>query len=271
MTGSGSALGRETHGPTVGHSNPYRIKFDEAGPDGLVRASTLLAFAQDVAWVHSEGLGFDRAWYAARQLTWLVRAVDLELEQAAPSGDVLTVTTRVTGYRRVSARRRTTFVDASGERVAWADTDWAIVDARGQPTRVPAEFAAFTSEPPGRFEPIRVPIPTTPAAVIPVRLPIRPADLDPLGHVNNAVHIDYLEAAIAGLPEGRALLNRLPRRYRVEYLAPAPPDASLRVATWAHGGSEPRLDRAGSAREIAVAYRLTTGAGIDLTRAIVRA
>ena len=52
------------------HESTYRVRFDEAGPDGLLRASGLLRYAQDVAWMHSEALGFDRAWYRERDLAW---------------------------------------------------------------------------------------------------------------------------------------------------------------------------------------------------------
>ena len=34
-------------------SAPYRVRFDEAGPDGLLRTSVLLRYAQDLAWYHS--------------------------------------------------------------------------------------------------------------------------------------------------------------------------------------------------------------------------
>lgn len=34
-------------------SAPYRVRFDEAGPDGLLRTSVLLRLAQDLAWHHS--------------------------------------------------------------------------------------------------------------------------------------------------------------------------------------------------------------------------
>ena len=65
---------------------PYRVRFDECGPDGLARTSALLRYAQDVAWIHSERLGFDRDWYAARGLTWLVRAAEVAILRAGPAG-----------------------------------------------------------------------------------------------------------------------------------------------------------------------------------------
>src|SRR4029079_2038825 len=61
------------------HETAYRVRFDEAGPDGTLRTSGLMRFAQAVAWLHSTALGFGREWYAERRLTWLVRAAELEV------------------------------------------------------------------------------------------------------------------------------------------------------------------------------------------------
>ena len=58
-------------------SAPFRVRFDEAGPDGRLRTSVLLRYAQDVSWLHSTTRGFDRGWYAERGLTWLVRTAEV--------------------------------------------------------------------------------------------------------------------------------------------------------------------------------------------------
>ena len=50
-------------GLAVAAPSPYRVRFDEAGPDGNLRTSTLLRYAQDLAWYHSAQRGFTRAWY----------------------------------------------------------------------------------------------------------------------------------------------------------------------------------------------------------------
>ena len=51
------------------HEARYRVRFDEAGPDGHLRTSGLMRYAQDVAWQHSAALGFGRDWYLERGLT----------------------------------------------------------------------------------------------------------------------------------------------------------------------------------------------------------
>lgn len=42
---------------------PYRVRYDECGPDGHLRTSVFLRWAQDLASHHSTLLGFDRDWY----------------------------------------------------------------------------------------------------------------------------------------------------------------------------------------------------------------
>src|SRR2546421_11450211 len=73
------AADRPVAGIDNGFVAGYRVRFDEAGPDGRIRTSALLRYAQDVAWRHSEALGFDRQRYVDRGLWWVVRAVDLEV------------------------------------------------------------------------------------------------------------------------------------------------------------------------------------------------
>ena len=119
---------------------PYRVRFDEAGPDGHLRSSGYLRYAQDLAWIHSESHGFNNEWYAARELTWLVRAVEPDIISDVAYGTELLVSTEVVGFRRIWARRRSEFRLAGTERpVAVALTDWVLLGRRGVPTRVPAE------------------------------------------------------------------------------------------------------------------------------------
>jgi acyl-CoA thioesterase FadM len=101
----GETGGLAAPGVANGFAADYRVRFDEAGPDGRVRTATLLRYAQDVAWRHSEALGFDRAWYAERGLNWVVRGVELEVLRPIAMGTALRVATAVIGHRRIWARR----------------------------------------------------------------------------------------------------------------------------------------------------------------------
>jgi len=233
-------------------SVPYRVRFDEAGPDGRLRTSVLLRYAQDVAWHHSTSRGYDRAWYAERGLAWLVRAAEVGVLSPIHVGSELVGTTRVVGWRRVWARRGTEFRDASGELVAWAQIDWVLLDARGAPTRIPAEFEPAFGAATAALGLGRVALGDPPPEARRSAITVRPHELDPMAHVNNAIYADWLEEAViaAGDP---AAPRAIPRVERLEYAAPADPDAELAAATWPSAGGW--------------SFRVRDGAGVELLRA----
>ena len=219
--------------PVTGVTIPYRVRFDECGPDGVARSSTLLRYAQDVAWVHSERMGFDREWYLERGLTWVVRAAELAVLEPVALGQTLEISTAVTGFRKVWARRRTEGRLPDGTLALWGHTDWVMIDDRGLPTRVPPEFPGEFAVPPGTFEPGRVSLSPSPLDAAIVHAVVRPQDLDPMGHVNNAAYLDYLEEAlvVAGTPAAGAI-STTPRSVRLEYVMPAAAGEVLAGAVW---------------------------------------
>ncbi|MFV2063989.1 MAG: acyl-[acyl-carrier-protein] thioesterase [Chloroflexota bacterium] len=233
------------------HEQSYRVRFDEADARGYLRPSGLLRYAQDLAWQHSDAAGFDRGWYEERGVSWLVRMVSLGVIKPVAYGDRLIATTRVIGWRRVWARRRTSFELADGTSVAEADTDWVLLTREGRPTRIPDEIARYFA-PGGSFRPDRIELPETPIDAISTETAVRPAMVDPLGHLNNAAYLDLVDEAVA------PLADEAPARsgYRVEYLRPALPGAVLHVAAW----------RADDQR---FACRMTDAAGSEVCRALV--
>lgn len=235
----------------------YRVRFDECGPDGLARTSSLLRYAQDVAWVHSECRGFGREWYAARSLAWVVRAAELRVVGPVPLGAALELTTAVEGQRRVWARRRTVARNADRAPVFEADTDWVITGPGGAPTRIPAEFPAAFGVPVGGFDPVKVPLPDAPPGAVVLPLVVRPQDLDPMGHVNNAAYLDYLEETLLAMDPPADEARALPRTLRVEYLVPARPAARLTASAWRDGAAP------------GIAWRLADADGRDLVRATI--
>ncbi len=245
----------------AGVTVPYRIRFDECGADGIVRTTALLRYAQDVAWFHSEERGVEREWYTSRGLAWVVRAAELGILLPVALGSTLSVTTRITGFRKVWARRRTEAFLPDGTLALWAHTDWVMTDARGLPGRVPPEFPAAFSTPPGPFEPGRVPLPPTPVDATVIETRVRPQDVDPMGHVNNAAYLDYVEEALIAAGGAAVTAMRVtPRRVRIEYVQAAVPQSVLHGAAW----------RLGDADGGGWAWRLTDPAGDrDITRAQV--
>jgi len=210
----------------------YRVRFDEAGPDGNLRSSGLLRFAQDLAWIHSESAGFGREWYAAQQLTWLVRAIELEVAEETAYGSELVVSTEVTGFRRFWARRRSEFHTPDRQRLAAvALTDWVLLNARGAPTRVPEPIANMFPVTGAGFSPLRLDLPAAGSAASERHFSVRRSELDPMAHVNNATYLDYLDEQFPAAEQaGRQM--PLPRRYRGEFVASAEPGGELTGVGW---------------------------------------
>jgi acyl-CoA thioesterase FadM len=229
MTVDGRA-GLSATSPTD-HETAYRVRFDEAGPDGVLRTSGLMRFAQDLAWLHSTALGFGREWYAERGLTWLVRAAELEILAAIPMGSTVAARTEVVGMRRVFARRRGEFRLADGRVAAWVNTDWVLIDARGALTRIPPVFIEMFGGVGLEGSIGRLDLAVTPADVSHHTLSVRPHELDPMGHANNAVYLDWLEEAVAS-SGGEAAIVAPRRRYRLEYALAAAPAMELDAAAW---------------------------------------
>lgn len=212
---------------------PYRVRFDEAGPDGNLRSGGYLRFAQDLAWIHSESAGFGREWYGVRGLFWLVRGVELEILDAIEFGAELSVTTQVIGFRRVIARRRSEFRRVGSERlVALAFTDWVLLNDAGRPVRPPHEIPeAFEAV--NDFTPLRVDPGIAPADADELDFVVRRTETDPMAHVNNAGYLDYLDEqylSVFKAPIDAAL--PVPRRYKMEFVGSAEPGASLVGRSW---------------------------------------
>ncbi len=216
-------------------SAPYRVRFDEAGPDGWLRTSVLLRYAQDVAWLHSASRGFGRTWYAERGLTWLVRAAEVAVLAPIEAGSEIEGTTRVVGWRRVWARRRTDFRDAAGSLMAWAQIDWVLLDRNGAPTRIPSEFDTVFGAPTVSSGLARVTLGQPPAGARRLAFAVRPQELDPMDHVNNAVYADWLEEAVIDAGDLSAT-RAIPRLARLEYLAPAEVASAVVADVWTERG-----------------------------------
>ena len=216
-------------------SAPYRVRFDECGPDGLIRTSVLLRYTQDLAGVHSASRGFDRSWYAERGIVWLVRAAEVAVVAPIGVGAELVGTTVVVGFRRVWARRRTEFHDADGRLVSWVHIDWVLLDDRGAPTRIPKEFDAVFAVPAATFGLARVDLGVVPAQPARSAITVRPQELDPMDHVNNAVYADWVDEAVLAAG-GTGAIRAVPRLVQLDYARAAEPAASLVADVWPDDG-----------------------------------
>jgi acyl-ACP thioesterase len=242
---------RPVAGVDNGYVAGYRVRFDEAGADGRIRTGSLLRYGQDIAWRHSEALGFDRRWYTDQGRWWVVRSVELHVLAPIPMGSLLRLRTAVIGHRRIWARRRGAFWLHDGTLGAVSMVDWVLLDERGRILRIPEDFGVVFPNPELSAEILRVPLGPTPddAAILDLR--VRPQDLDPMGHVNNAVYLDWVEEALAVAGQAEVTV-RVPRHAAIEYAASAELGDALTAAAWREGDAWlVRLRRDSDGTEIA--------------------
>ena len=237
----------------------YRVRFDEADAEGWLRPSGLLRYAQDMAWRHSELVGFDRDWYDERDMAWLVRNVMVDISSRITYGDVLLVSTQVVGWRHVWARRRCEIVrvgSSAGQveprHAATVVTDWVLLTSAGRPAKVPENFARSFS-PDAGFTRERVILPDPTGSVSTLSTRVRPLDVDPMRHMNNAAYLDMVDDGLARLPQAQRIGT--PDCYRIGYVAPALPDTAIDIDCW-------------PVSETQVACRISDADGNELTKAL---
>lgn len=225
----------------------------------------------------SAAAGYDLARYEALGHQWLIRETDIEYLRPLTYGDSVVVKTWVADFHRVRSRRMYELRHAaSGELVAQAETDWVYLEtATGRPATIPPEMIrAFipegTDPAPRRRDPFPEP-PPAPPGVFRMRRRVEWRDLDPAGHVNNAVYLTYFEdcsvqdAASRGWPMARmaaADFAIVARHYRIEYQRPALLDDELEVATWISD-----VKRSSAVRHYALT-RVTDGVLLARARAV---
>jgi len=163
----------------------------------------------------------------------VVREMRLLLGSLPGIAEELRMATWVADFRRVQAHREYALWRATdGRLVARAQARWAYVDrATGQPRRLP-ESLIERFIPLGHAMPPRArPTSALPTSAAPSDFPLtaREYEADSNQHINNCVYADWLDEALARATSGTRGL--LPRVFALEYLRPALPGESLRVAT----------------------------------------
>lgn len=221
-----------------------RVRHHEVDTYGLLYPAMYLRYLAQTAIDASTAAGFDARWYLAAGAGWIIRRSTLELKRTAADGDPLEIRTWVEDFRRVRSNRRYEIYDRSGTTCGGALTDWVFVDmATGKPRRVPTELAlGFGVDPhiPGHERPAWA-APAPPANVPRGQHRVGYADLDGLGHMNNATYLDVCMQAVLDVFAAhhwsfeRLVVNdAVPRVVRVdiEYLDAALYGDRLDLPTW---------------------------------------
>ena len=229
----------------VGHvyTGQMRMRHDELDAFGRAHPSSYLRHLAQIAIDASSDAGFDSRWYEAAGARWLVRRTTFTVLRPVRAEAALSFRTWVEDFRRVRSRRRYEVSNPDGAPAVTAVTDWVFVDlGTGRPRRVPREmeprFVAGAVSGSARPQ-WRAPAPPANPGRSTYR--VRWADLDALGHMNNAAYLDVLMQAtldvLAGLgwPVERLAVDGavpLVTGGDVEYLDEVRHNDRLETSTW---------------------------------------
>ena len=189
-----------------------RVRLGDVLPTGDARLDAIARYLQDVAADDGQDAGIDR------HLVWLVRKTILVLQRRPRLGEEVVLVTWASGSGARWAERRTS-VSANGEPVVEAACLWVCVDgATMRPARLTERFWTMYGEAVGdRTVSSRLTHPDPPmdGAVASRPWPVRMADLDLMGHMNNAATWVPVEEELERLGGGQRVVTA-----EVEYRGP---------------------------------------------------
>lgn len=184
------------------YTAPVAVRHHELDAWGRLYPAAQLRAVAEAAVAASTAAGFGPEWYAAQRVHWIVRRTLARFLRPVGRDDACEVRTWVADFRRVRSRRCYQ-VHANGTLAVEAESDWVLVDvASGKPRRIPPDVERTFDAPSGAASTPRAEWDETLPPVTPLRsaAAVRFADLDSLGHVNNAAYLDVLmEAVLAPL------------------------------------------------------------------------
>ena len=217
---------------------PRRTTVELRVPDGPGPAAGFAALArllETAATTASTEAGFAPEWYAAQRTVWVIRRSTIESAAEIAPGTTLEIRTWVADFRRVRSIREYRAY-REGVEILRARTDWVYVELpAGKPRRIPdAMMSAFVPEGCGTMSRVPLALGEPSSSTAALEWSVGAADLDRLGHVNNANYFDYVESA------ARAVVgdDLRPRRHDVEYVDEARLGERLRALAWRAGSND---------------------------------
>jgi acyl-ACP thioesterase len=165
------------------YSGQFAVRLGDADESGTLRLDGVARILQDVATDDWEESGLEST------DTWVVRRTAIRIAEGGRwprYKEVLTVMTWCGGVGAAWAERRTN-ISSRGQLLVEAVALWVPVDPSGHPVRIkPAFHDVYGEALQGRKVSGRVPAPEVTEGAQLIAWPLRRADLDVVGHVNNA-------------------------------------------------------------------------------------
>jgi acyl-ACP thioesterase len=183
---------------------------------GRVRLDAIARFLQDVAIDDVQETG----WGMPEHL-WFVRSIRIDVIEPLVGPQEIALTTWCSGVAAIAAGRRWSLTGDAGGRIE-VDSVWIHLDAEQRPARI-EDFGVYADAATGRHVSTKLTLPDPPQDALRIPWPLRAADVDLHGHVNNAVHWQAVE---------HVLPTQEPLRAELDYRQPIDLDDELALATF---------------------------------------
>ena len=194
------------------------VQSTEVTPAGRLRLDALARYLQQAAEDDVSDAGWDSSYL------WLLRRVALAIRGFPAHRERISLRTYCSATGPRWAERTTTVSGAAGDLIQ-STAIWVAVSADGRPVPLGESFQrVYGPSTGGRQVSARLTHPGLPGSAAGRPWPLRAADFDTAGHVNNAVHWAAVEDELAGL-------DWLPGRAELEYHRPILPGAEPELVT----------------------------------------
>ncbi|MCS6872815.1 MAG: thioesterase [Anaerolineae bacterium] len=225
------------------YSWQFAVRTYEVGATETVRLPVYLNYLEEAATQASAWCGYDYYWYRAHKRAWFARKTYLRHFAEARLGDLLTIHTWVSDYRRVQSHREYDLRRADGTPILRGRTNWVYVDTETlRPVRLPEDFYdAF--QPSGTLETLETGV----TDFAPLQAPshesfrtVQVYEIDSAAHVNNSVYVAWAQQAVHEAVRDLSLTYTAFGR-EIEYFRGAQPDEPLRIVCQLVGTAETRM------------------------------
>lgn len=188
-----------------------RVRYSEVDHTKHLTLTGIVNYFQDCSTFQSEDIGLGIEFLESHKRGWVLSSWQIIVNRYPKIGDTIEVETWATGFDKLYGTRNFVMKDENGELLACANSIWVFMDMeKGRPTKpTEEEIQAYELEPkfPMEYAPRKIDLPEgweeLPA------FPVRKAQIDTNGHVNNS---RYIEMALELLPKELDL-----GQIRVEY------------------------------------------------------
>jgi acyl-ACP thioesterase len=175
------------------------LRYNEVDPRLRLKPVCLFQLFQEAAVAHTEQVGLRTQDLLQQGFAWMMHKIAVKIDSCPKLDHSLRLRTWSCGLKGYQARREFEIL-ADGQPAVAASSVWFAVDLnQGRIQRIPEAMTARYTVEPAEFTELN------PKAWKPAPFPdnawrtglaLRPSDFDPYGHVNNAVYLDYLDAAL---------------------------------------------------------------------------